>query len=64
MFQARILTASPKTVLRLKTDDDGICFDTHSATHSLTISNLNADVNAPKYAIIPEDVSTSPVNVS
>jgi len=49
MFQALILTGSPRTVMSENSfSPDGICFSLHRAFHSFMRSCLNFYVNAPR----------------
>ena len=63
MFHDRILTGSPRVLLREKSALHGIPFSWHSVLHSLICSWRKAEVNAPRYATTPADISTSPVKL-
>ena len=62
--QFLICTGLPKTFSRLNLPELGISFSTQSETQSSARSYLNMDVKAPRYAIIPDDIRTSPVKFS
>ena len=61
IFHCLIWTGLPKILTKLKVYDPGIYFYLVTFTHYYIIYVLKAAVNAPKYAIKPEDIKTSPV---
>ena len=61
IVQSRIFTGSPRTEMSLKALVHGIFFSSHSFTHCVNTSSRYGSVNAPKYAMYPEQSNTSPV---
>lgn len=62
--QFRILTALPRTLSRLNLPELGMSFSWQRVTHCSERSYLYTIVNAPKYAIIPDEMSISPVKLT
>ena len=63
IFQSLILTASPRVLGNENDPEFGIFFSWHFYTQRWDNSFLNTESNAPKYAIIPAEIRTSPVKL-
>ena len=61
IFHDLIFTGSPSTFSREYFAEPGIYFSSDLLAQSSEMAVLYAGVNAPKYAINPEDTKTSPV---
>ena len=60
MFHCLISTASPSTVVSVKSSEHVIWRSRRRCTHEAICCSRNCSVKAPRYATTPEQISTSP----
>lgn len=64
IFQALIFIGSPSVFVKEKSCEHGILSALDFLTQSWQVLARKADVNAPRYAITPDEINTSPIRLS